>query len=69
MTENDTGASRISDVERNLLVASTDLNGWNPRAISERSNNQLRKTTQDSLMSRRQTTSTLLPIEFKFPPK
>lgn len=28
MSEKDTGATRISDVGRNLLVASTNLLGW-----------------------------------------
>jgi hypothetical protein len=45
MSKLDTGATRITDVERNLLVASTDIAGLTHATVQEQS----RKTLRDSM--------------------
>ena len=43
MSHQDAGATRITDVERNLLVASTDLSGVTGSTIQQRSKTSMRK--------------------------
>lgn len=43
MSDGDTGATRITDIERNLLVVSTDLLGVQDFTIRQRSKTSVRK--------------------------
>jgi hypothetical protein len=49
MSRDDTGATRITDVERNLLVASTDMigGGLDHRTVQQRSRSSLRDALRD----------------------
>jgi hypothetical protein len=43
MSRDDAGATRLTDMERNLLIASTDILGVTMESINERTNKVFRK--------------------------
>jgi hypothetical protein len=46
MSRHDTGATRITDIDRNLLVASVDLVGLDLSSIQERSQRKQKASTR-----------------------
>ena len=63
MSANDTGAARISDIRRNLLVASTDLKGWTSKPVSKRSETNVRQKP-GSIARNNRHTKLLVSVEF-----
>jgi hypothetical protein len=55
MSRDDTGATRLTDVDRNLLVASTDVMGVSMESISARINKVIRKKQDGGVTSSRLT--------------
>jgi hypothetical protein len=43
MSGDDTGATRLTDIDRNLLIASTDIVGVTMKSMNERANTVFRK--------------------------
>ena len=65
MSGNDTGATRISDIGRNLLAASTDLKDWTSLPVGERATKNVRKASSKTFARNEESAMLLVPVEFE----
>uniref|UniRef100_A0A7S3L7B4 Uncharacterized protein n=1 Tax=Amphora coffeiformis TaxID=265554 RepID=A0A7S3L7B4_9STRA len=69
LSDYDTGATRISDVGRNLLIASTGMEGWTEDPVQRRSQTNIRKLMRKGGKQNHGRFARLAPIEFAYQTK
>lgn len=66
LSDKDMGATRITNVDWNLLIASTNLFGWTAQAVDARSSPKLVRTRQENRVQHRNVAS-FAPFKFANP--